>query len=61
MTAQIVFGTASVLVDCENEWCGNTTHISIKVCGECLDEESFITTRGIRDNASARRFLISGH
>lgn len=61
MTAQVVFGTSSnTLVECENE-CGNTTHSAIGVCGECLNEQSFITTRNIRDNAFARRFLISGH
>lgn len=61
MTAQVVFGFTSELVECSTNECGNTTHSSIGVCGECLNEQSFIATRQVKVNASARRFLINGH
>lgn len=61
MTAQVVFHYSSDLVECATNECGNTTHSAIRVCGECLDEQSFIATRQVKVNASARRFLISGH
>lgn len=61
MTVQVVFGTSSnALVECAYE-CGNTTHSAIGICGECLDEQSFITTRNIREHALARRFLVKGY
>lgn len=60
MTAQFTVAATTAFVECDNE-CGNYTHPSIGKCGDCLNEQSFITTRGIKDNALARRFLVSGY
>lgn len=62
MTAQIAFSTTkfSDLVECENE-CGNMTHRSIRVCGECVEEGFSIAYKNQRDIAFTRRFFNTGY
>jgi hypothetical protein len=62
MTAQIAFSTVNVsdLVECENE-CGNMTHRSVRVCGECLEDGFSIGYKYQRSIASTRRFFNTGY
>lgn len=48
--------TNSMLVECD-ENCGNYTHPSMRVCGDCLNEGEVITYRNQRATAFTRRFF----
>jgi hypothetical protein len=50
--------TNSNMVECDN-LCGNYTHPSIRVCGDCLNEGEVITYKNQRSIASTRRFFNS--
>lgn len=48
------------LVECDNNNCGNYTHPSMGLCGDCLNEGEVIAYRNQRVIASTRRFFKIG-
>ncbi len=44
------------MVECEYE-CGNYTHPSIRVCGDCLDDDQAFSFKNQRALAETRRFF----
>lgn len=46
------------MVECVEE-CGNYTHPSIRVCGDCLDDDQALSFKNQRALAHTRRFFNS--
>ena len=49
------------LIECSNEDCGGLMHISMEVCGDCINEDSFFVSRGQRVLTHTRRSFKYGN
>lgn len=53
------FTIATGLIECPE--CGGEMHVSMDVCGECMNEDSFFVARGRRALTTTRRYFNYGN